>query len=114
MSDSFEERERGYEAKWAHDEQTLFNIMAKRNSWLAQWAVETMQLSSPEIGGYVQAVVNAGMTGKGKDPVFEKIRRDFEARKVGCPDAVIRRKMKDLFEMAAEKDSAKSGSHPKT
>ena len=114
MSNPFEERERGYEAKWAHDEQALFDIMAKRNTWLGQWAAETMQLSAPEVSGYVQAVVAAGLTGKGKDPVFEKICRDFEARNVGCPDAVIRRKMKDLFEAAAQKVSAKSGSLPKT
>lgn len=102
MATPFEERERGYEAKWAHDEEIVFEILAKRNTWLGQWAAETMQLPPSEAIHYVQAVIDAGLAGKGKDPVFEKIRDDFSAKMLGCPDSVIRRKMKDLFDQAKE------------
>lgn len=101
MTGVFEERERGYEAKWAHDEEAHFAIMAKRNAWLGEWACETMQLPKSEADRYVQAVIDAGLTGRGKDPVFEKIRGDFAARRVGCPDSLIQRKMKEMFEQAA-------------
>jgi hypothetical protein len=106
VSNLFESRERAYEAKWAHDKETLFEIMAKRNALLGQWAAETMQLSATEIDGYVQAVIQAGVAkkgnGKGRDAVFDKIRGDFAARMLACPDSVIRRKMKDLYDQAVD------------
>ena len=102
MTALFEDRERGYEAKWAHDKDVLFQIMAKRDAWLGRWAAETMQLSPSEADCYVNAMINADLTGRGEEPVFEKICADFDAKMLECPDAVIRRKMRDLFEQAAE------------
>lgn len=104
MTNLFEARERGFEAKWAHDKETLFEIMAKRNALLGQWAAETMQLPAAEIARYVQAVIDAGVAGKnkGKDPVFEKIRGDFAARMMACPDSVVWTKMMDLRDQAVE------------
>lgn len=102
MTGMFEDRERGQEAKWAHDEETHFQIMAKRDAWLGKWAAETMQLPPGDVDRYVKEVVSAGLTGKGKDPVFEKIREDFCLKMLGCPDAVIRQKMKDLFNQASQ------------
>ncbi len=85
MTGVFEERERGYEAKWAHDEEAHFAIMAKRNAWLGEWACETMQLPKSEADRYVQAVIDAGLTGRGKDPVFEKISRRLRRPPRGLP-----------------------------
>jgi hypothetical protein len=39
-----------------------------------------MQLPAAEFERYVRAVMDAGLTGKGNDPVFEKIRGDFAAK----------------------------------
>lgn len=104
MTNMFESRERAFEAKWAHDKETLFEIMAKRNAMLGKWAAETMQLSAAQIDAYVQAVIQAGVNkkGKAKDTVFEKIRGDFAARMMACPDSVIRRKMNDLYDEALD------------
>ena len=76
--------------------------MAKRDAGLGRWAAETMQLPPTEVDRYVKAVIDAGLKGKGAEPVFEKIREDFYAKMLACPDSVIRRKMKDLFDQAAE------------
>jgi len=102
MTDTFRDRERGYEAKWAHDEETLFEIMAKRDAWLGRWAAEIMQLPAGEVASYVKAVVDAGLLGKGNEPVFEKIREDFAAKMLACPDSIIRRKMEDFRHQAAD------------
>ena len=40
MSDSFKDRERGEEAKYALDQETEFKVMARRNKLLGQWAAE--------------------------------------------------------------------------
>lgn len=100
MAGLFDERERGCEANWARKEQTRFAVMVRRNAWLGQWAAKTMQLPAGETDRYVQAVIDVGLRGTGKDPVFNKIRRDFDARMLGCPDAVIQTKMNDFLEAA--------------
>jgi hypothetical protein len=83
----FEDRERGYEAKWAHDAETLFRIRARRDTRLGEWAAARMNLHDSVIDDYVASLVEAGLAGKGPDPVLEKIRTDFQARGVACSDA---------------------------
>ncbi|MBN9546240.1 MAG: DUF1476 domain-containing protein [Alphaproteobacteria bacterium] len=83
----FEDRERGYEAKWAHDAETLFRIRARRDTRLGEWAAARMNLHDSLIEEYVAALVQTGLSGKGPDPVLEKIRADFQARGVACSDA---------------------------
>jgi hypothetical protein len=92
----FEERERGYEAKWAHDEEKLFRIMARRDNKLGEWAAAQMKLHDAVIDDYVAAVVEAGMIGKGPDPVLEKIRADFATRAVSCSDVELEAQAKAL------------------
>ncbi len=83
----FEDRERGYEAKWAHDAETLFRIRARRDTRLGEWAAARMNLHDSLIEEYVAALVQTGLSGKGPDPVLEKIRADFQARGIACSDA---------------------------
>jgi len=92
----FEERERGYEAKWAHDAEALFRVMARRDTALGEWAAARMNLSAAEAADYVGAVIQAGMVGKGADPALEKIRADFAARGAACPDDELQAKAADL------------------
>jgi hypothetical protein len=98
----FEERERGYEAKWAHDEETLFRIMARRDNGLGEWAAALMNLSSADSAAYVGAVLQMGMVGKGPDPVMEKIAADFRTHGAACSAAELAAKAKALRREAEE------------
>lgn len=100
MSGMFEERERGYEAKWAHDEEMHFAIMAERNRKLARWAAEKMKLPADNTGHYVEALIAIWLNGDGPDPVADKIRGDFQARNVVFSMAELHAKMKEFFEQA--------------
>jgi hypothetical protein len=93
----FEERERGYEAKWAHDAEALFRIMARRDIALGGWAAARMNLSAGDTADYIDAVIQAGMLGKGADPALDKIRGDLKARGAGCPDDELKVKADDLL-----------------
>ena len=92
----FEERERAYEAKWAHDAEALFRVMARRDAGLAEWAAARMNLSLAEAADYAGAVVQAGMVGRGADPALAKIRDDLKARGAACPDDELLAKAADL------------------
>ena len=97
----FEDRERGYEAKWAHDAETLFRIRARRDTRLGEWAAARMNLHDSVIDDYVAALVDAGVSGKTPDPVLEKIRADFQAKGVACADADLQAQAR-TFGTAAE------------
>jgi len=102
MAGSFEERERGYESKWAHDEEMHFKVLARRNKLLGLWAAGEMGRSGTAADDYAKALIQAGLIGKGKDPVFEKLRADFAAAKTAQSDHMIHRKMEELFTVAGD------------
>jgi hypothetical protein len=102
MSKIFEERERGYEAKWAHDEEKHFKVMARRNALLGRWAAGEMGLRDAQADDYATAVIHIGLVGRGADPVFDKIRNDVAARKINVSDRTIHQKMEDFFHRAGD------------
>jgi hypothetical protein len=102
MPGLFEERERGYEAKWAHDEETHFRVLARRNNLVGHWAAGELGLLEAKADEYAMAVVHTGLIGKSADPVFEKIQHDFAARGLNVPARVIHHKMEEFFHVASD------------
>ena len=100
MSGSFEKREKGFEAKWAHDEELRFKVYARRNKLLGLWAAGEIGLSGPAGEAYAKEVVAADFEKPGEEDVFEKVRRDFDAKGIALSDHLIRRKMAELLEDA--------------
>ena len=100
MSGSFEKREKGFEAKWAHDEELQFKTFARRNKLLGLWAAAEMRIIGPEADSYAKEVIASDFERAGDEDVFEKIRRDFDARGVVISDHLIRRKMEELLQTA--------------
>ena len=101
MAGSFEKREKGFESKWAHDEELRFKVMARRNRLLGLWAAGEMGLSGDAAAAYAREVVQADYEEAGDEDVFRKIRKDFDAKGVKHSDHMIRRKMEELLEVAA-------------
>lgn len=102
MSGSFEERRKGFESKWAHDEEFQFKVTARRNKLLGQWAASELGLKGTETEAYAKAVVQTDLGEPGKHDVFRKIRADFDAKNVAVSDHLIRKKMDDLLAVAGE------------
>ncbi|HEY4265529.1 MAG TPA: DUF1476 domain-containing protein [Micropepsaceae bacterium] len=100
MSGSFEKREKGFEAKWAHDEELRFKVYARRNKLLGLWAASEMGVTGPAADSYAKEVIAADFERAGDEDVFEKVRRDFDARAVALSDHMLRRKMEDLLDVA--------------
>ena len=102
MSGSFDERRKGFESKWAHDEELRFKVMARRNKLLGQWAAAELGKTGPDMEAYAKTVVQTDLSEPGHHDVFRKIRADFDAKNVAVSDHVIRRKMEDLLALAGE------------
>lgn len=94
---NFDDRERGFERKFAHDEELKFKATARRNRLLGLWAAEQMGLSGDEAQTYAREVIKADLSEPGEEDVFRKIRADFDAKGVSQSDHQIRRKMTELL-----------------
>ena len=97
---TFDKREDGFEKKFAHDEELRFKANARRNKLLGLWAAEKLGLAGPEADAYAKEVVMADFESPGDDDVFQKIRKDFDAKQIEQSDHQIRRTMTDLMEQA--------------
>lgn len=94
---TFEDREKGFERKFAHDEELKFRATARRNKLLGLWAAEKLGLSGDEAQSYAREVVKADLAEPGEEDVFRKVRGDFDAKGVEQSDHQIRRMMGDLM-----------------
>jgi hypothetical protein len=94
---TFEDREKGFERKFAHDEELKFRATARRNKLLGLWAAEKLGLSGDEAQSYAREVVKADLAEPGEEDVFRKVRGDFDAKGVDQSDHQIRRMMGELM-----------------
>lgn len=86
----FNDRERAEEAKFAHDEEMQFRIVARRNRLLGGWAAEKMGLSAVEAEAYAKAVVQADFEEAGDEDVIRKLLGDLISAGVDVNEADIR------------------------
>ena len=107
---TFEDREKGYERKFAHDQELKFRATARRNKMLGLWAAEQLGLSGEEAQAYAKEVIKADLEIPGDDDVFRKIKRDFEAKGVQKSDHQIRSKIVDLMGVAISQIQAEAKS----
>jgi hypothetical protein len=105
---TFEDRQKGFERKFAHDEELRFKSTARRNKLLGLWAAEKMGLSGDEAQAYAREVIKADLAEPGEEDVFRKIRADFDAKGVGQSDHQIRSHMADLLGEALNQIEAES------
>lgn len=86
----FKDRERGEEAKFAHDEESAFKVAARRNRLLGHWAAEKMGLTPEETEAYAKAVVQADFEEAGDEDVIRKLLGDLTSSGVDIDEAGVR------------------------
>jgi len=100
--DSFKDRERAEEAKYALDQNTEFKVMARRNKLLGLWVADLMGLDGDDAAAYAKTVVLSDLEEAGDNDVFRKVRADIDAAKLDRSDARIREQMAELLPVARE------------
>ncbi|RAI00614.1 DUF1476 domain-containing protein [Acuticoccus sediminis] len=98
----FEDRERAFEARFAHDEELRFKSLARRNKLLGQWAAEKLGRSGEAADAYAKEVIRSDFAEPGDEDVFRKVRGDFNEAGLEVSDAELRLKMRELLVEAAE------------
>ncbi len=97
---TFDNREKGFEAKYKHDQETQFKVNARRNKLLGLWAAEKLGLDGAAAEAYAKEVVVADFDEPGDEDVFRKVWGDLGDRGVSEKD--IRHQMERLIAVAGE------------
>jgi hypothetical protein len=88
---TFDEREKGFEKKFAHDQDLRFKAESRRNKMVGEWAAAKLGITGPGVEDYVKAVRKADLASKGDEDVIQKISKDFADKGVKVSDAEIRK-----------------------
>ena len=95
---SFEEREKSFEKKFAHDEELQFKVSARRNKYIGEWASKILGYNPDQEKEYILSVIKADFAEAGDEDVFRKVKADLKDHNI--LDEEIRKKMDELNEKA--------------
>ena len=96
---TFDDREKAFENKFAHDQELKFKAEMRRNKLLGLWAAELMGKTGAEAEAYALEVMKSDFEKAGTEDVVRKVAADLGDR--ADPDTV-RRKLDELFKIAKE------------
>ena len=91
---SFDDREKAFENKYAHDQDMQFRAEARRNKLLGLWAAEKLGMVGQAATDYAMSVVQADFEEAGDEDVYRKVSGDLGPR---ADEATIRARMAALM-----------------
>ena len=100
---TFNEREKGFEAKYQHDQEAQFKIRAIRNKLIGEWAASLIKPENEEL--YVKEVRISDLEKPGDDDIIDKLLGDFESKNLGIERQEIIKKIEECGRLAVEKFS---------
>ena len=90
---TFDDREQGFEKKFALDQEQEFKAHARRNRALGEWAAGLMGLQAPHVEEYAKAVVKSDLELPGDDDVLRKVFEDLKGSGVDVSEGAVRMKL---------------------
>ena len=95
---TFEDRKKSFENKFAHDEELKFKVSARKNKYIGEWASKILGYNSEKEKEYIQSVIKSDFAEAGDEDVFRKLNADLKDRNISEED--IRKKMQECNEKA--------------
>ncbi len=92
-----DDREKGLEGRFAHDQELEFKATVRRNRLLGLWVAEQLGKTGEEAQEYAKTVVKADFEEVGHEDVYRKVRGDLDAAGVDVSEHIIRTKMDQLL-----------------
>ena len=99
---AFDEREKGFEAKFKLDQDTKFKITSRRNKLLGLWAAGQLGITGPGADAYAREVVASDFDSPGDDDVVAKIVKDAAAKGVKIDAARVKKEIERLDAVARD------------
>jgi hypothetical protein len=94
---TFNDREKAFENKFAHDEEMQFKAHARSNKLLGLWAASLLGKTGADADAYAMEVVRADFAEIGQEDVYRKLASDLDYR---ADEPTIRAKMQEFLGVA--------------
>lgn len=99
---SFDDREKAFENKYAHDQDLQFRVMARRNKLLGIWAGEKLGKSGADLDAYAKSVLMSDFAEPGDDDVLRAVLKDLNDGGIAITRPALRHEMDALMKVAME------------
>jgi len=99
---TFDEREQGFEKRFALDQEQEFMATAKRNRALGEWAAGLMGLTAKHAAEYAKVIVKSEVDQPGDEDVLRKVFEDLKGAGVQISEGEVAMKMAELLAQARE------------
>ncbi len=96
MADALNDRRKGFEEKFRHDQDLQFKVSSRRNKLLGLWLGERFGLGGDKLAEYASSVVIADLAKPGDDDVIGKVMADIKEHNVAISDADVRAKLAEF------------------
>ncbi|WP_420433203.1 DUF1476 domain-containing protein [Hyphobacterium sp.] len=97
-----DDREKGFEGRFAHDQELDFKATVRRNKLLGLWAAELLDKTGDDADAYAKEVVKSDFEEAGHEDVYRKVKGDLDAAGVEISEHVVRTKMDQLLAEARQ------------
>ncbi|MEE2526154.1 DUF1476 domain-containing protein [Hyphobacterium sp. HN65] len=97
-----DDREKGLEGRYAHDQELEFKATVRRNKMLGLWAADLMGKSGDDADAYAKEVIKADFEEAGHEDVYRKVKGDLDAAGVEASEHVVRTKMDQFLAEARQ------------
>ena len=77
---TFDDRQRAFESKFAHDAEMQFRATARRNKLLGLWAAGLLGKTGADADAYAVEVVKSDFEEAGDDDVLRKVAADLSGK----------------------------------
>ncbi|MBR0829721.1 DUF1476 domain-containing protein [Bradyrhizobium manausense] len=97
---TFDKREQGFEAKFAHDEELMFKVMARSTKLLGMWAAAQLGLGGGAAANYATELVTTNLESQTSDDIVRKVAADLAGKDV--PAEEVARKLQEFQHQALQ------------
>ena len=97
---TFDDREKAFEAGFAHTQEVEFKAAARRDRVVGLWAGEKLGLKGDALQNYALSIMRADLREPGDEDVLQKIVADFAEKGVDILPSQVRAEMDAAFAAA--------------
>lgn len=97
---TFDNRQKGFENKFAHEKENEFRIIARRNKLVGLWAAEKMGLENEKANAYADEVVQADFEEPGSADVVRKLVADMNKAGITVTDQNVSEALEKFYALA--------------
>lgn len=101
MKDAFQDRQDGFERKYAIDQDLQFRIWARRDRLFGLWLAERLGFSGVAAEQYAKDIVVSNLERPGDADLFEKVKQDLDRNQIAIPERELLAKFDQCGDEAA-------------